>query len=274
MTRVYGAGALEALATFWRIYRRDGAALGFTTHDRDLRFAGLLHRAAPGMVPSAIRRTGGLDDDAGDVTGALSHDAITASDLASGRYDGARIVIGVVDWESLQHKILYRGAIGDVASEGASFEVSVRSDKAALGIDSVPRTSPTCRARFCDADCGLGAAAYTHEGTVADVDHVANAVRLAGLPAAARFDGGELRWIDGPQIGRRVAIHRVEGDFLILGEPLDTALVQGMRASVREGCDHTIATCTGRFANSVNFRGEPFLPGNDVLIRYPTGASQ
>jgi hypothetical protein len=36
-----------------------------------------------------------------------------------------------------------------------------------------------------------------------------------------------------------------------------------------EGCDRTIATCRLRFNNAANFRGEPYLPGNDLLTRYP-----
>ena len=43
----------------------------------------------------------------------------------------------------------------------------------------------------------------------------------------------------------------------------------GLRVRLREGCDRTIATCTSRFGNAVNFRGEPFLPGNDMLAQYP-----
>ena len=57
MSRVFGREALEPVATFWRVHRRDGVTLGFTSHDRDLWFGGVLHRAAPGMVPSAIRRS-------------------------------------------------------------------------------------------------------------------------------------------------------------------------------------------------------------------------
>jgi len=36
-----------------------------------------------------------------------------------------------------------------------------------------------------------------------------------------------------------------------------------------EGCDKSLATCATRFANAVNFRGEPYLPGIDLLTRYP-----
>ena len=57
MSRVWFSGRLETAAAFWRVMRRDGVTLGFTTHDRDLWFDGVLHSATPGMVPSSIRRS-------------------------------------------------------------------------------------------------------------------------------------------------------------------------------------------------------------------------
>jgi uncharacterized phage protein (TIGR02218 family) len=32
------------------------------------------------------------------------------------------------------------------------------------------------------------------------------------------------------------------------------------------GCDKTIGTCAGKFANAVNFRGEPYVPGMDKML--------
>jgi uncharacterized phage protein (TIGR02218 family) len=43
----------------------------------------------------------------------------------------------------------------------------------------------------------------------------------------------------------------------------------GCRVELREGCDKRFETCVSRFANAANFRGEPHLPGNDLLTRYP-----
>lgn len=57
---------------------------------------------------------------------------------------------------------------------------------------------------------------------------------------------------------------------LLLDCPLSASLQAGTRALVREGCDHTLDTCATRFANGINFQGEPFLPGNDLLMRYPS----
>ncbi|MES2493491.1 MAG: phage BR0599 family protein [Pseudomonadota bacterium] len=60
----------------------------------------------------------------------------------------------------------------------------------------------------------------------------------------------------------------VDGTRLVLTSPIDGALPAGIRVSLREGCDRTIATCSNRFGNGVNFRGEPYLPGNDLITRY------
>jgi len=269
MSRVFFRKELEGVATFWRVRRRDGVTLGLTSHDRDLWFDGVLHRAAPGMVPSAIRRGADLGPDSAEVQGALTHDAISAADLAAGRFDGAAVEIGVVDWENLDRAVLYRGEIGGVAEEAGSFSAELHSAKADLETDTVPRTSPTCRAQFCGPGCTLSGAKYTHEAVLAAIDLAANRVVLTGGPAADAMRDGSLRWLDGPHAGLAMEVVVADASGLVLDLELDPALQPGTRAWLREGCDHTVQTCQARFANAVNFQGEPFLPGNDLLARYP-----
>jgi uncharacterized phage protein (TIGR02218 family) len=270
MSRVFFATELEPTATFWRVLRRDGVTLGFTSHDRDLWLDGVLHRAAPGMLPSAVRRTADLGPDSVDVQGALSHDSISAEDLAAGRFDRAQVQLGIVDWETRERAVLYRGEIGAIGQEAAGFSAELLSAKAGLEIDPVPRTSPTCRAQFCGPGCALSGAKFTHELRVASVDLAVNAVSFAAGPAAESFRDGSLRWLDGPQAGQGNEIVDVAGGMLVLEHALDPALAIGTLARLREGCDHTIATCAARFGNAINFQGEPFLPGNDLLTRYPS----
>lgn len=271
MSRVFFARELEGVATFWRVLRRDGVALGFTSHDRDLAFGGIVHRAAPGMLPSAIRRTAGLTGDSAEIAGALAHDSIRAEDLAAGRFDGAAVAVGVVDWESREHAVLYRGTIGETKREGGGFTAELRSAKAALESDPVPRTSPTCRAAFCGPGCALSAARFTHLAVLAEADADAGRLRFAG-PGGATFALGRVRWLDGPHAGQAMEVAAADGEALIVDAALSPALAPGARAYLREGCDRTLATCAGRFANAVNFRGEPFLPGNDLLARAPGAA--
>lgn len=270
MSRIWFAGELETVATWWRVYRRDGVTLGFTSHDRDLIFDDVRHRAAPGMVPSAIRLTADFDPDSAEVTGALDHSAITAPDLAAGRYDEALIELGVVDWQTLETSLIYAGTIGGVENDAGQFTAELFSLKSVLTEDRIPRTSPTCRADFCGPGCNLSPERFVHEVQIASIDHEDNVIVLQSGPTADLLLEGSLTFIDGDIAGFRHRIVAHDADRLILDPLLPDAAMAGVRVLVREGCDHLVATCAGRFGNSANFRGEPFLPGNDLLSRYPT----
>jgi len=272
MSRIWFSEELETVATFWRIVRRDGVTLGFTTHDADLWSEGVLHRAAPGMMPSAIRRSADFDPDSAEVEGALAHDSIDARDLAAGRFDGARVVIGLIDWANpADFLVLYRGTIGTVSEDAGTFSATLASRKAELQRDPVPRTSPTCRAEFCGPGCTLSAARHDHRGRVLSADVDGNRIAVETAIDPARLAGGELRWLDGGNAGWRSAILGIEEGHLLLAAPLDSAEA-GARVLLREGCDRTIATCAARFGNAANFQGEPYLPGNDMIARYPAGS--
>lgn len=265
--RVFFDRELDTVATFWRIYRRDGAALAFTSHDRDLTFGGIRHLAAPGMIPAAIRLTSELSNDSAEVQGALNHDSLREDELAAGLFDEAAIEIGAVDWMSLENHTLYTGQIGRIEDDQSQFSAELRSTKSLLEQDIVPRTSPTCRAEFCGRGCGLSAVRFSSVHVLAASDLETNRVRFAGLDGEAYVDG-RLRFMAGAQTGMVFGVIDADGEWLILDRPLVAGTPIGTRAELREGCDHTVATCAGRFANAANFRGEPFLPGNDLLARY------
>lgn len=272
MSRIWFDAPLETAAPFWRVLRRDGVTLGFTAHDRDLWFDGVLHRAAPGMVPSAIRRSADLEPDSAEVEGALSHRAISSADLALGRFDGAAVLIGLVDWESLERQVLYRGTIGEVSEEAGRFTATLHSRKLDLLRDTVPRTSPTCRAAFCGPGCTLSPARFSHAVRLTSCSIEENAVTLTAPVAPDLLDGGTLRWLDGPYAGQTMQVLGTGPAGLVLDRPLDQPIPPGSAALAREGCDRTLATCRSRFGNALNFQGEPFLPGNDQLARYAVPA--
>ena len=37
---------------------------------------------------------------------------------------------------------------------------------------------------------------------------------------------------------------------------------------IRAGCDKQLATCKAKFGNVANYRGFPFMPGNDFVAGY------
>lgn len=259
---------LATIALCWRIERRDGVAIGLTAHDRDLAVDGFVYCAAPGMTPSAIRRSAAFDADSMDVTGALSGAAISEADLLAGRWDGARVALLAVDWtDPIEPVALGEGTIGAVELKRGVLTAELRGLAAALEAPVVEATSPECRAELGDRRCRVAMAGRRR---FARVLAAAGAVLTldASESVSGGWAGGRLRWITGGNSGLEDAIGASAGTAVTLRRAPRFDPV-GALVEVSEGCDKSIATCAARFANAANFRGEPYLPGIDLLTRYP-----
>ena len=268
------AGEVTSLAFCWRLERRDGAAIGFTSHDRDLLVGGFRYRAAPGMAPTAIELSDGFAADMLSVSGALTSDAIRAEDLLAGRWDGAAVRLFLADWRDAEAEAvpLARGELGEVRLAGAGFETELLGPTAMLERPAVEETSPECRARLGDRRCRVDMAGRVRMVRVAAVPNEA-AVEVSGAAEGDNLYGyGRLRWMGGANSGLESAILRSAGPRLVLREPPPFPPKPGDLAEIAEGCDKRFRTCGGRFGNALNFRGEPHLPGMDLLTRY-AGAS-
>ncbi|MCP1468705.1 putative phage protein (TIGR02218 family) [Sphingobium sp. OAS761] len=262
------AGPLCTMAFCWRIERRDGVTIGLTSHDRDLTVAGLDYRAAPGMTPAAVRSGIGLEGEDSDVAGALSSDAISETDLMAGRWDGAALELRLTQWEApgALWLLLARGRIGAVSRKDGGFTAELTGAAGVLDAPVAPSTSPDCRAMLGDRGCRVAMAGRRRIVAVEAVDDAA--VTAGGLTAGA-YAYGTLRWLQGANSGMTQAVVDNGTDGLRLADPPAFAVTAGTLALLTEGCDRQLATCAGRFGNAVNFRGEPYLPGMDLLTRYP-----
>lgn len=260
---------LTTLAFIWRIERRDGVTLGFTSHDRDLVIDGLAYRAAPGMVPSAIERQDSLDPASVELAGALTSAAISEADLAAGRWDGASLRLSAVNWEApdIDPLFLVRGELGMVETGDGSFTAELRGPTAMLEGPVVEETSPECRASLGDKRCRIDLAGRRRVTTIVSASGAQVIVADAGAASGA-YNFGQLRWLDGANGGLTARMVNSVGNVLTLREPPGFSPPAGARVEISEGCDRRFVTCVSRFANAANFRGEPHLPGNDVLVRY------
>lgn len=262
-------GDLTTLALCWRIERRDGVTIGLTAHDRDILWDGLVHRAAPGMVPSAITRGAGLDPASMDVTGALTSEAISGKDLLAGRWDGARVAIFACDWTDPASQVaLGEETIGAVEMRGGVLTAELRGAMAALERPVVEETSAECRAELGDMRCRVAMAGRRRFAVVTGIAD--NVLTLNGEePVGGAYGHGRVRWITGANSGLEDAILGFDGATVRLRWP--PRFDAPGRVLLIEGCDKTLASCAGRFGNALNFRGEPYLPGIDLLTRYPGG---
>lgn len=86
------------------------------------------------------------------------------------------------------------------------------------------------------------------------------------------FTGGGLIFETGDNAGRLVEVKEWPGDSfgsltLFLPTPYEVQL--GDLGRIYPGCDKKLQTCIDKFNNVLNFRGEPYIPGQDDIIKYP-----
>jgi len=271
-------GGSTTLCRAWAITRSDDVVLGFTDHDCDLFFGGIVFRAETGMSARSLSQTTGLAVDNSAAVGALSSDAITEADIAVGRYDGADLRIWLVNWNDVgQRFLLFAGTLGELTRRGGNFEVELRGLSEALNRPLGRVYQTPCAAVLGDAACqvDVSRAEFTHERVVDEVKE-ARTFRFDGFPSykSGWFANGRLEVLTGQAAGLVGAIkvdRRESGERVIeLWTAIRAQVAAGDRVRLVAGCDKRERTCRTKFGNFLNYRGFPHIPGADWLISYPT----
>lgn len=258
----------------WRVTRRDGTVLGFTEHDRDLVFDSTIFLAASGFSTSEAEASAGLSAGADEVAGGFSSAAIREDDLTAGRYDGARVELFIVNWaEPEEHMLLNVREIGEVSRAGGQFRAELRSLAHRLNQPQGRVYGRRCDAALGDARCGVNLTAWRGEGAVVAVKD-ASRILVSGLGgfASGFFRQGTLTFSGGAMVDVETHERKADGTAeLTLWLPLEEPVSVGEAFSVTAGCDKTFSTCRARFANHLNFRGFPHVPGADFAYSYADG---
>ena len=263
------------LCHYWKLLRPDGAAFGFTDHDRDLAFAGTIFAARTGV--EAVEATAELGFAVGgsEVSGALVSAGITEDDLAAGLFDDASVETWLVNWADPAERLLLDVAsIGEIRRADGAFVAELRGVMHRLDEERGRLYRATCAADLGDAKWGidLDDAAFTATGAAIRTDG-ALGLATADLSAFAAgwFTGGKLVWLTGANAGLAVEIkaHRLADGEAELGlwQRAARSIVVGDTFRVTAGCDKRFSTCGAKFANVANFRGFPHMPGNDFVLR-------
>ena len=271
-------GGATHLCRCWLVSRRDGVTLGFTDHDEDVVFDGVVFRASSGMDASALQSATGLSVDNAQAVGALSDAAVSEEDVRAGRFDRAEVRLWLVDWERPELRVLmFRGEFGEIRRLDGAFEVELRGLAEALN-------APVGRSVLRTCDRALGRC------------QVRLRYRAGGVLRGGRGGRGQLGVGpsgDGPRRIRRRLVHAWGADLarraecrpgrddqdrpsggrrrarLTLWQAAGRRPAAGDRFRVVAGCDKRAETCRAKFANFLNFRGFPHIPGDDWVTAYP-----
>jgi uncharacterized phage protein (TIGR02218 family) len=271
------AAGTTTLCRCWAVVRADGAVFGFTDHDRDVSFEGIMFRADTGLTGQAVQQTTGLAVDNGEALGALSDASVTEADLAAGRFDNARVRAWLVNWAAATERHLqFDGTIGEVQSGGGAFRAELRGLTERLNQPQGRVFQRQCSALLGDRACrvSLDGPPFSLQASVSGIAG-SQEVMLAGLAsmAARWFERGKLEVMTGSAAGLSAMIksdEQVGAERRVrLWQELRAALAVGDLVRVQAGCDKRAETCRTKFGNFANFRGFPHIPGEDWLMAYP-----
>jgi uncharacterized phage protein (TIGR02218 family) len=273
---------LTTLCRCWSITRRDGVRQGFTDHDLPVEFDGLAYAADAALTAAALQQTTGLSVDNSEAVGALSDSGIREADIHAGRYDGAEVLIWLVNWAEPEERMLqFRGALGELTQIDGAFRAELRGLTEALNAPQGRVFQGSCSAVLGDAVCR------------ADLDRVDRQVRLE---IDSHEDGRVFRFPELPlfepawfergrlvvESGEAAGLMAVIKNDRVLSGVREIEVWDGLRAPVatgdmvllEAGCDKRAETCKGKFQNFLNFQGFPHIPGDDWLISYPKRGGQ
>lgn len=282
-------GARTTTALCWLVEPVGKPAEGYTSHDQDLTFAGITYQSTASALPTAIPASAGLSVDAVEVTTLLPPDGvfgigqITPQRLQTGYYNGAWVSLFLLNYANAANtsELLTSGKLGKASRKGKAITFELLPLSHVLNEPMGVVTTPICRyPRFGRGHCrnawglndGPDIATRTKTGTVQSGSK--SVVVVAGF---AQPDGwaemGILRFTGGLNAGVEAEIRRWQNNSAQLALSLPFAPVVGDSVAVEEGCNRTWAACLAK-ANTQNFGGHPFLPGQLTFQkRYETEAA-
>lgn len=265
------------IARAWSVTRADGVVLGFTDHDADLAFDGVTFAANAGLSARALEQVTGLAVDNSEAVGALRDAGLSESDIMAGRYDGAALVIWQVNWADVaQRQILFRGSLGEITRAGGAFRAELRGLSEALNTQGGRVYHAACAAVLGDGACrfDLNTPGYFVQVPLVAVSGAELRFAAVASVSAGWFAHGRALVQSGQAAGLTGLVRHdqtgADGARIItLWDSIRAPLVAGDMVRLEAGCDKQADSCRLKFANFLNFRGFPHIPGDDWMTAYP-----
>jgi uncharacterized phage protein (TIGR02218 family) len=219
----------------------------------------------------------GLDVDNLELSTADDGSIFARADVLGGVWANAAFSLIRYNWADLSNGVetLLAGTLGDVTLLQGQVRAELRGLQQYLQQPVGAVCSPTCRVALGSTLCGVNLAPFTFAGTLTSV--TSNQVfRDSGRAQAADyFKEGIITFTGGLNNGRsaRIVGHLANGTFTVF-KPMMRAVAIGDTYSVHAGCTKRFAEdCIAKFANGLNFQGEPHVPTIDTLTAAPPASA-
>lgn len=268
---------VHRLAVCWEIVRTDGVVHRFTSHNTRLTFNGQEYSPVGYLDASASVAEQQLKVANREVSGYITADAITESDLRAGRFRDAAVTEFTVNW-----RFPYLGAktqsvyyIADTNFDGEQWKAQVEGLGYLLEQVIGGNLNRNCEYKYGDIKtCMKDLTGEQFNGTVSSIFISRRVFNTTLTNPRAYYNLGRVDWLTGDNAGLRVDVkayaHGASGvnGRLYLWIPAAYRVQVGDTFTATRGCDGTETTCIAR-ENIKNFGGHPDVPGTDYQLTTP-----
>lgn len=283
-----------SLARCWKITRLDGTTYGFTEFNNPLSInadgnGAITYQPDLTFNTEAFSYSDEMEVDGTSMVGVIDSSLFSEADLIAGKFDGATVLSFLVDWNNVAGGVvkLLKGKLGEFERKDFGFRAECRGLSQYLQNNIVSLYTPRCRSKFGDTGVGTSGGCnfdlYSKTQTCT-VQSVASRKQFnvtglvgpilagtGGVKIGGYFNLGKVTFLTGANAG----IIKEINTFVDLGDPFTITLFLalpfdlqiGDALSIVPGCDKTLEVCRDNWNNLVNFRGEPWLPGEDILFQ-------
>lgn len=256
------------------ITRRDGAILRLIEAMTPKTIGGQTYVPGTGLIVGSIpfaanEQATSVDLDVVAVPGGV----IDLGQIRAGIYRGARVDIYMINRLAASDglSLLFSGVAGQITERGLGrITIEAVGPLARAAQLWAHKYSPNCRWLFGDGNCTIALAGLSSAGTVTASDG-GYGVTLSGASGVDDYwTGGHLHVESGLMAGFDFEVRGwvAATGALTLYLPVAQYLSAGDVLTLYPGCTYQLAGaggCSERWANAINFGGEPFMPGLNSL---------
>lgn len=258
--------SLTTISNCWFIKLKDNRTLGFTDHSDDIVFEGLLYRSGHTVSVSSIESSASLSVDNFEIEAVLNSDVIQENEVLSGKYNQAYIEYFIVNYNNLsQGRVLINsGYISEIRIVDNRFYAEVRGLSDKLDKQTRQIYSETCRAKFKDKKCAANDSEHIICGFITSLISDLIVETDLSITYPGIYNNSRLKIIDGTKEDF-CSVQKIVNNKIYLQKQGKIILKTGLKVMLFPECDKRFSTCCNIFRNSLNFRGEPFVPGIDEI---------
>ncbi|CAI27716.1 Hypothetical protein ERGA_CDS_02640 [Ehrlichia ruminantium str. Gardel] len=240
---------------------KNNKVICLTDFDQDLIVDNITYQSAPGLNIDILKYNT-ISGNSTKIESIIDGNTIKEEDVLLGMYDFTTATIFLVNYTNPNQEniILFHGSIEKVTLTNNKLIAELNSLSHLLSRNLGNFFSSSCRAQFCDTQCKLNKEPFTSSHYITKVINKQEFECITLINTENYYTYGSVTFITGKNSNSTLEVRKHNKSYIQFYNPLPHDMNINDKFSIIAGCDKSFNTCSYKFNNSKNFRGEPHIP--------------